>query len=114
MEYAPTPEDAARAGLEIENPTPDTPVSRDRGAVVFRNICSACHGAAGGGDGPVAKRGYPPPPTFHRPESKALRDGEMFHAVTYGRKNMPALGRIVAPEDRWLAIRYVRALQEGR
>ncbi len=113
LEYGPTPEEAVRAGQELVNPLPDTPAVRARGAVVFKSVCSCCHGLSAAGDGMVPKRGFPPPPTFYRPETKALRDGEMWHAVTFGRKNMPSLAAVVGAEDRWAALRHVRALLES-
>ena len=33
-----------------------------RGGDSYRIFCVCCHGAAGAGDGQVAKRGFPPPP----------------------------------------------------
>jgi mono/diheme cytochrome c family protein len=113
LDYGPTPEEAARAGRELVDPEPASPEALERGAQVFANVCATCHGIGGLGDGAVTKRGVPPPPSFLRPESKALGDGEMFHAVTFGRKNMPALAAQVTPEDRWRAIRHVRTLQEA-
>jgi mono/diheme cytochrome c family protein len=113
LDYGPSPEEARRAGEELENPVPATPEALARGEAVFHAACACCHGLAGLGDAPVTKRGFPPPPSFLRPESRALKDGEMFHAVTYGRKNMPAHAAQVEREDRWKAIRYVRSLQEA-
>jgi len=111
--FGPSLEEAARAGAELENPVAATPEVLARGEFVFATWCSACHGAGGLGDAPITKRGFPPPPSLLRPESKALRDGEIYHALVYGRKNMPSPAGLVAKEDRWKVIRYLRRLQEG-
>jgi mono/diheme cytochrome c family protein len=111
--YGPSLEEAARAGRELVNPVPANPRELARGEAVFRSFCAACHGLSGLGDAPVTKRGVPPPPSLLRPESRALPDGEMFHAVTYGRKNMPSHASQVERDDRWRAIRWVRSLQEA-
>jgi len=113
LEYGPSLEEAARAGREMKNPFGDEPEVLARGERVFTNVCAACHGLSGLGDAAATKRGFPPPPSLLRPESKALADGEMFHATTFGRRNMPPLASMVDREDRWKAIRFLRRLQEG-
>jgi mono/diheme cytochrome c family protein len=111
--YGPSLEEAARAGRELVNPVSAGPRDLARGEAVFRAFCASCHGLSGLGDAPVSKRGFPPPPSLLRSEAKALADGEMFHAVTFGRKNMPSHAAQVERDDRWRAIRWVRALQEN-
>lgn len=111
-DFGPGPDEARRAGEVLVNPSPVTPATVSRGERVFRSWCACCHGAGARGDGAVTKRGFPPPPTLFRPEARALRDGEFFHLVTHGRKDMPAHAGQVAVDDRWAVIRYVRALQE--
>ncbi|MFB3922650.1 MAG: cytochrome c [Terriglobia bacterium] len=108
MHYQPTPEDARRAGEELTNPySPDDKQALDRGAFVYMNFCMACHGPTRAGDGPVARRGYPPPPASPPP----IKDGEMFHIITYGRANMPSHATQLSREDRWKVILYIRSLQ---
>ncbi|MCC7137155.1 MAG: cytochrome c [Planctomycetes bacterium] len=104
-------EEAARAGRELTAPPPSAAL-RARGAVVWANVCAACHGAAGLGDAPVTKKGFPPPPTLRRPDSRALKDGEIWHAVVHGRRNMPSVAAQVAPADRWAVVAHVRSLME--
>jgi mono/diheme cytochrome c family protein len=112
-EFGTTPEEAKRAGEVLENPVPASAATLARGAAVFGAVCAHCHGAGGLGDGPVTKRGVPPPPSLLRRETVAWKDGEMFHTITHGRKNMPSIAAQTTPDDRWRAIRYVRSLQEG-
>ena len=107
-------EEAARAGRELSSPIPKSSTALARGEVVWVRACALCHGAAGRGDAPITKRGFPPPPALTRPESRALTDGEVFHAITYGRKNMPSAALQVDVADRWNVIQYVRKLQETR
>lgn len=114
-EYGPSPEEAARAGRELTNPVPlSDAAALARGAAVFANQCATCHGAGGLGDAPVTKRGVPPPPSLLRPESRALADGEIWHAIVFGRKNMPSAAFQVPEEDRWKVIRHLRLLQEAK
>ncbi|MDO8678143.1 MAG: c-type cytochrome [Acidobacteriota bacterium] len=112
LHYAATPEDAIRAGLELTNPfAPDDQKAINRGTVVFGNYCAACHGPGGLGDGLVTRRGVPPPPSLLVDNALKIADGQMFHIVTYGQKNMSSYASQVSREDRWKAILYVRLLQ---
>lgn len=105
---------AVRAGEELSNPYKVEELAAvTRGAFVFRTWCLPCHGAAGRGDGPVAMRGFPAPPPFNSEKTLALRDGRIFHILTFGQKDMPPYASQVAEEDRWKAILYVRSLQRS-
>ncbi|MBI4164529.1 MAG: cytochrome c [Acidobacteria bacterium] len=109
LHYQATPEDAHRAGEELTNPySLNNENALKRGASVYANFCLACHGPTRAGDGPVARRGYPPPPAQPPP----IKDGEMFHIITYGRGNMPSHAGQLSREDRWKVILYIRSLQQ--
>jgi mono/diheme cytochrome c family protein len=43
-----------------------------------------------------------------------LKDGQIFHIITYGQKNMPALAAQVLREDRWKAALYIRSMQAAK
>lgn len=114
LDYAATPEDAVRAGEELKNPFTDaTPGARSRGQFVFQTFCIVCHGPSGKGDGPVALRGFPPPPPLTAKHALDLPDGRIFHILTFGQKNMPSYAAQLSREDRWNVILYVRSLQQG-
>jgi mono/diheme cytochrome c family protein len=81
------------------------------GADVYQVYCQPCHGGAGKGDGPVAARGFPPPPPLQSPHAVQLTDDEMFQILTRGQKNMPAYAAQIPAADRRAAIEYVRSLQ---
>ncbi|MEE9392805.1 MAG: c-type cytochrome [Planctomycetota bacterium] len=109
--YEATPEGAALAGRELKNPLSASPQVLARGQVVFGNFCAACHGAGGLGDGIVTKRGVPPPPSLLAENAKKMADGEIYHAITLGKINMPAHAAQVRREDRWKVISYIREMQ---
>ena len=102
--------EAERAGRELKNPFVATPENFERGQYIYVNYCQVCHGATGGGDGPLIPK-YPNPPSYHTEKSKALPDGNMFHVITMGRNNMPSHAGQVSSEDRWKVILYIRKLQ---
>jgi len=112
LHYAATPEDAIRAGIELTNPfAADDQLALSRGTAVFNSFCIPCHGAGGLGDGLVTTRGVPPPPSLLDENARKIADGQMFHILTYGQKNMSSYASAISREDRWKAILYVRALQ---
>jgi mono/diheme cytochrome c family protein len=107
-----TPADAVRAGEELT-----APAVRDgdaaRGAAVFGTFCVPCHGATGLGDGAIVKRGFPAPPSLLAPRALAMRDGQLFHVVTYGQGNMSGYASQIGEDDRWRAVAHVRHLQRS-
>ena len=111
--FTASPDDAIRAGQELVNPfPPNDSKATTRGEVIFRRFCVPCHGSSGKGDGPVARRGYPPPQPLAGEAATQIADGQMFHIVTFGRVMMPAYGKQISRKDRWRVILYVRALQK--
>jgi mono/diheme cytochrome c family protein len=116
LRYTPSAEDAVRAGREIAAPrVADPAASReaDRAAKVYSTYCVPCHGAGGLGDGPVVARGYPPPPSLLAERAVSMKDGQMFHVLTFGQRNMPPYAAQIDEGDRWRAIAYVRQLQRS-
>jgi mono/diheme cytochrome c family protein len=113
LHYGASAADADRAGAELEDPFPagDAQVLA-RGERVYANFCVPCHGAGGRGDGPVAARGVPPPASLIAGRALTLKDGQLFHIVTYGQNNMAPYASQIDREDRWRVIRYIRSLQE--
>lgn len=114
LRYEKTDADAKRAGEELKNPFPkDSSTLVDRGARLYRTFCQPCHGETGHGDGTVTKFGFPPPPSFGSPNLAAMRDGQIFHTITYGKGNMPSLAPQIPRDDRWMIVLKVRSLQES-
>jgi mono/diheme cytochrome c family protein len=112
LHYQPTYEDALRAGQELQNPFTQNDASRrERGSAVFANYCQVCHGTTGEGNGPITQAGFPPPASLLADRAVQMKDGQMFHVLTYGQLNMPAFNAQLSRADRWSVILYVRMLQ---
>jgi mono/diheme cytochrome c family protein len=114
--FSPNPNfrDGKTLQLPPEGVVARSPVAAPRarsGAAVFQIYCQPCHGAGGKGDGPVAARGFPPPPSLLATHSVELTDDQMFDIVTRGQKNMPSYASQIPAADRRAAITYVRGLQ---
>lgn len=79
--------------------------------------CAICHGTKLDGNGPLWKDGEGPYPAKPRnlleDYTKALSDGEMYHAITYGKGQMGSYASQLHPEQRWWVINYIRLKQGG-
>lgn len=112
LHYSATPQDALRSGEELKGPIePGNARAKERGAAVFANFCAVCHGSGGAGNGPVTQRGYPPPPSLLAEHARKMKDGQLFHVLTYGQNNMPSYAGQLSADDRWNAVLYLRTLQ---
>jgi len=113
LHYQSNENEALRAGTELVNPFSRESVDVvERGAFVFTTFCSPCHGMSGTGDGKVAMRGFPPPTSLMSDRAVQMKDGQMFHAITYGRNAMPSFRSQLAQSDRWKVIAFIRTLQQ--
>jgi mono/diheme cytochrome c family protein len=108
---APEPYHTAR------NPLPD---DRDLGAAerLFRGEaggklgCAACHGADGGGDGPLAGQFDPRPRNFRCAATiRGVPDGQLFWIIRFGSPgtSMPA-HRSLTDDEVWALVAYLRRL----
>jgi mono/diheme cytochrome c family protein len=92
-----------------------------RGQERYDIFCAPCHGLAGFGDGPVAKRAdalqegtWTPPSSYHTDLVRGRPVGHLFNTITNGIRNMPAYASQIPVADRWAIVLYVRALQRSQ
>ena len=92
-----------------------------RGQERYDIFCAPCHGLAGFGDGPVAKRAdalqegtWTPPSSYHTDLVRGRPVGHLFNTITNGIRNMPAYASQIPVSDRWAIVLYVRALQRSQ
>jgi len=105
-------ETVEEAEAKLVNPLPRTRAVLERGQKVYNNNCTVCHGPRGLGDGPIVDP-YPIPKSLQSENMLKWKDGHLFHVITAGQGIMPSYAQQIAPEDRWAAIHYVRALQRA-
>ena len=108
-------EDAVRVQVEAgdADSVPALP-SRElllRGQERYDIYCLPCHSAVGDGDGPVVRRGFPAPPSYHQPRLIAAPDRHFYDVISHGYGVMFPYADRVAPADRWAIVAYIRALQ---
>jgi len=103
------------AAMMLQNPLPRDDATMTRGQRMFAIYCTACHGAGGRGDGPVAEYFAERPPTdLTSTRVRNQTDGYMYATLRNGGGNMPAYGHAISPEERWAIVHFVRTLQEPR
>ena len=103
VEATTIPDEVANA---IVNPVPNDLRSLENGKKTFDSFCAPCHGVTGLADGPVAKVFLGVLPLV---VSKARTDGHIYTTIEYGRRRMPAYGRLTL-QERWDIVNYVRYL----
>jgi mono/diheme cytochrome c family protein len=100
---------AAQAGYA--NPLPITPQLLERGQQRFNVYCAPCHSRVGDGDGMIARRGFPHPPSYHTDALRKAPDSHFYDVITHGYGAMYPYADRISPHDRWAIVAYVRALQ---
>ena len=102
--------EADRAGAELKYPLPASPAVLAHGKFVYENVCIACHGPKGAGDGHVTQL-FPKPPSLMTQKVRDWPDGQLFHRPMRGQNSMPSHARQVDTKDIWSVVHYIRKMQ---
>jgi mono/diheme cytochrome c family protein len=102
--------EADLAGRALLNPLPASPEVIAHGQFVYENVCIACHGKQGAGDGKVTAL-FPKPPSLMTQKVRDWPDGQIYHRPARGQGSMPSHARQVDARDIWSLVHYVRKLQ---
>jgi mono/diheme cytochrome c family protein len=108
--YGFTAAQADLAGANVRNPLEPTPERVAKGKFIYDNVCVACHGPEGAGDGKVT-RFFPRPPSLMTQVVRDYSDGRIFHVPMRGQASMPSHAKQVDQDDLWAVVLYIRALQ---
>jgi putative copper export protein len=86
-----------------------------RGAPLYAQNCSVCHGATGRGNGPLADKLPVRPADLTEPHLFAHKVGEIYWWVSYGSDNrvMPGFADRLSSDQRWDVINFVLARAAG-
>lgn len=93
------------------NPYPVTMQLLRRGQERYEIYCMPCHSPVGDGDGLIARRGFPHPPSYHIERLRQAPGRHFFDVISKGHGIMYSYADRVAPPDRWAIVAYIRALQ---
>ena len=117
--YEDTEDSRLLASAEIiDNPFPITTNGLAEGKEMFNIYCSTCHGEKADGLGflydadtnPNAKYLAAPANLINETFS-AASNGQMYHAIMYGKNVMGSYADKLSYEERWQVIHYIRSLQ---
>lgn len=111
---------ASWLALGPEGPAPAvTEALLEQGRDLYLARCASCHGEAGAGDGPLARKTPILPRDFRQgifklrstPTGSLPTDADLFRTITRGVPGggMPGMGELSEPE-RWALVRYLQDL----
>lgn len=99
----------------VKNPLDVASVNMKESERLYLVNCGICHGGKLDGNGPLFNGGDGPftaaPKNLLGDDMKALPEGKMFHAVTYGKGAMGSYASQLTSKQRWMVIAYVKAKQ---
>lgn len=104
-----------KLSAEVKNPYDTITISKTQMAEAGRlyNVnCGICHGAKGGGNGPISTAGHVGGVAILTSDAYVkMADGTMFHSITYGKGVMGSYAGQVSRQQRWMIVKYIRTLQ---
>lgn len=114
--HPPEPHEHPDAQARV-NPVEASPESIETGAALYEELCSACHGATGRGDGRLAAGtaayGARPSDLVDATWQHGSTDGEIFTAIRDGIGpdfSMDAFGGVLDDAEVWHVVNYLRSL----
>jgi mono/diheme cytochrome c family protein len=111
---APAKADAAN----LVNPLAGDANALERGALLYKQNCSMCHGATAGGDGYVGVKfgdnGARTPPDFSSLRITQLTPGETYASLSNGAGFMPPFQGLLNEADRWALVSLIEATATER
>lgn len=114
--YIPAPSKANAA--DLRNPLTGDPTALRRGALLYKQNCSMCHGKTAAGDGYVGLKfvdyAAPQPPAFASDRITQLTPGETYAALSNGSGYMPPYQGLLNEADRWALVSLVKATSSER
>jgi hypothetical protein len=97
----------------VANPFIPTKDILEKGKENFNTFCSPCHGFTAKGTDSRLKGLFPIPPDLLGSPVSSWPDSKIYGVITNGQRIMPSYASQVNPEERWMIILYLRALQQA-
>ncbi len=98
------------------NPVPVTPQTMQRAQALYTTNCAMCHGADGHGKSLIAayfaqSGATVPPVDLSSDRVRGRTDGELHWIIENGLGGMPAFRALLADDDVWRLVAFIRSLQ---
>jgi mono/diheme cytochrome c family protein len=104
--------DPASDAPALTNPVEATSESLARGKDLYGRNCAKCHGADGNGTGPSTHGiNADPRKLWVWGSAGDAADGYLFSIISNGRTDMPPWGLVLAENERWDLVNYVKSLK---
>lgn len=102
--------DRVDASEQLTNPLTASPDVLKQGRALFDTYCAVCHGADGGGTGPVGQffRGIP---ELSAEPIQTYPDGMIYSIIREGGFEMPGYAETMSVPERWALVHFVRTLR---
>lgn len=103
-----------RQSASVKNPLPQlNAVDYLEAARLYLVNCAICHGDKLDGKGPLFTSGayIAAPKNLIADDAKALSEGTIYHAVTYGKGQMGSYASQLTSKQRWMVVHYVKEKQ---
>jgi mono/diheme cytochrome c family protein len=101
--------------VNVKNPLDSQSVNMVEAERLYLVNCGICHGPKLDGNGPLFNNGNGPytaaPKNFMG--DKAMTEGTMYHAATYGKGQMGSYASQLSTKQRWMVIAYIKSKQGG-
>ena len=116
FDYDETLEGYLSAGEELRNPIPLTGDNINQGEELYGMFCKHCHGTNGDGKGTIQHAVYSAIPAYNDNKMvrrtgstmKELKEGHIYHTITYGLNAMGPHASQISSEERWKIVHYVK------
>lgn len=99
---------APKSADELKNPAKDNAAETAKGKALYNQMCTACHGKKGKGDGEGGITLTPTPANFTKPKVQEQSDGAIYWKLTKGRNGMASYEKTLKDEQRWQLVNYIR------
>ena len=103
--------DRIDADGRLKNPVAASPEVLKQGRALFDTYCAVCHGAGGGGDGPVGKY-FSGIPNLSATAIQTYSDGLIYSIIREGGFSMPGYAETLSPSERWALVHMVRTFRQ--
>ncbi|MBI2967685.1 MAG: cytochrome c [Bacteroidetes bacterium] len=104
---------APDAEKNVKNPVKADDVNIPAGKTLYTKHCKSCHGTGGKGDGTKAAELETPCGDFTTDDTQKQTDGELHYKIKKGKDDMPSFEKkILADEDLWTLVNYMRTLKK--